>query len=189
MPMVEALFGILGVLLGSLISWVTSDRHSKIQTTLELHREFSSGDVLLSRNTAGRILVKYLDKPLVQFSASLEPEEYSHIWNIIHFYQRLWVSIKHKQVVSSMIPDLFGEVFMRWYIPYFETMLVPLSWSSSKKIKELRDWFESNSSQDDFREWIRLARQDREVVMQRAGLLPKDSSLPNPQPNRVEESV
>ena len=41
----EALFGILGTLLGSFIAWLTSDKHAKMQTTLELHREFNSGEV------------------------------------------------------------------------------------------------------------------------------------------------
>jgi hypothetical protein len=168
----EALFGLLGALLGSLISWLTSDRQAKMQTTLGLHREFNSGDVLQSRRPADRVFAKHLDKTYDQFSSSLEPDEYSHLWNVINFYQRLWIAVKHQQLVVSMVPDLFGEVFMRWYIPYFEKMIVPLGWSSSRNIKELRNWFEKHSNQNDFQEWMKLGRRDRENIMRRQGFLP-----------------
>jgi hypothetical protein len=166
----EAVFGLVGVLLGSFISWLVSEKHAKMQTTFELHRQFYFGDILQSRRPADRALAKYLDKTYDQFASSLEPEEYSHIWNTINFYQRLWVAIEHKQVVTKMVPDLFGEVFMRWYILYFETMLVPVNLSSSKKIKKLKSWFETNSEQASFKEWVKLAWQEREDIGRR--LLP-----------------
>lgn len=170
----EAIFGLLGTLLGSFIAWFTSNRHAKMQTTLELHREFNSGEVLKSRRPADRVFAQHMDKTYDQFSSSLEPEEYSHVWNVINFYQRLWVVIKHKQLVSSMAPELFGEVFMRWYIPYFEKMIVPYpqGWSIGNNIRELRNWFESNSDKAMFGRWVELGRQDRENIMKRIGLLP-----------------
>lgn len=174
----EALFGILGTLLGSFIAWITSDRHTKMQTTLELHREFNSGEVLKSRRPADRVFAQYMDKTYDQFSPSLDPEEYSHIWNVINFYQRLWVAIKHKQLVSSMVPDLFGEVFMRWYIPYFEKMIVPYprGWSTGNNIRELKIWFEKNADKASFGKWVELGRQDRENIMKRIGLLPDSAN-------------
>lgn len=170
----EVLFGILGTLLGSFIAWLTSDRHAKMQTTLELHREFNSGEVLKSRRPADRVFAKYMDQTYDQFSSLLEPEEYSHIWNVIHFYQRLWIVIKHKQLVNSMAPDMFGEVFMRWYIPYFEKMIVqhPKGWSTGKNIGELKKWFENNSDRANFEKWVEIGREDREKIMKRTGLLP-----------------
>lgn len=167
----EALFGLLGTLLGAGISWFVSDRHAKMQTTFDLHREFYFGDVLKSRKPGDKVLAKYLDKTYDQFSSSLEPEEYIHIWNTINFYQRLWVAIEHKQVVTKLMPDLFGEVLIRWYILYFEKMFVPLTLTSSKRLKKLRIWLEKNSEQDTFKEWVRLARKERQDMMERMGLL------------------
>jgi hypothetical protein len=174
----EALFGLLGALLGSLISWLTSDRQAKMKTTLDLHREFNSGEVLQSRRPADRVFAKYLDQTYDQFSATLEPDEYSPLWHVINFYQRLWIAIKHQQLITSMVPDLFGEVFMRWYIPYFEKMIVPLGWSSSKNIQELRNWFEKHADQQDFKEWLKLGRQDRENILKRNGFLPGQPEQP-----------
>ncbi|MBH8552658.1 hypothetical protein I8751_09785 [Nostocaceae cyanobacterium CENA357] len=169
--MMEALFGLLGTLLGAVISWFVSDRHAKMQTTFDLHREFYFGDLLESRRPADKIFAKYLDETYDQFSSSLEPEQYTHIWNTINFYQRLWVAVEHKQVVIKLVPDLFGEVFIRWYILYFEKMFVPLTLTSSKRLKKLRNWFETNSEQDTFKEWVRLARKERQDMMERMGLL------------------
>jgi hypothetical protein len=169
----EALFGIVGTLLGSFIAWLTSDRHAKMQLTLELHREFNSGEVLKSRRPADRVFAQYMDKTYDQFSPLLEAEEYSHIWNVINFYQRLWIAIKHKQLVNGMIPDLFGEVFMRWYIPYFQKMIVPYpqGWSVGSNIEELKNWFERYSDKSSFEQWIELGRQDRENIMKRIGFI------------------
>jgi hypothetical protein len=76
----EAFFCILGTLLGSFMAWLTSDRRIKMQATLELHREFNSGEVLKSGRPADRAFAKHMDKTYDQFSYSLRSRRiFSHL--------------------------------------------------------------------------------------------------------------
>lgn len=156
--MPEALYDLLKIVLsslvGALIALLIAKRRRNFENTISLHKEFSSGDLLKARNKAEKVLKKFPLTSYLDFKDSITDEDRDQLWIVIHFYQRLYISIKHNEVRKDLIIDLFGEVFVSWwYLPFFERSFVLIDWTSCKRLKSLYQWFEANSEIADFNKW------------------------------------
>ena len=47
------------------------------------------------------------------------------VWNVVFFYERLWLLIKHGQIRESYVKELFADVFYYWLTISFQSQLVP----------------------------------------------------------------
>jgi hypothetical protein len=93
----------------------------------------------------------------------LPSEDTVHIWNLIGFYQRLALAIEPNRIDKSLVPKMFGPIFVWWYIVVFEHSIVALDenvWDGCREIKWLFKWFHSHS---EFGVWKAVAAKDLEL--------------------------
>lgn len=84
-------------------------------------------------------------------------------WQLISFYQRLGLAIRHKQIPERSAVDLFGEVFVWWYVVFFEDQVVEVDdWFAARDLKALWQWFDARwHRMSDHGNWLRVARADK----------------------------
>jgi hypothetical protein len=83
------------------------------------------------------------------------------------------IAIKLNQVKVSLIPELFGEVFIWWYVNFFEKQFLPVyrdcstgkQISIGKQIIDLRNWLDLHSNKSELYEWTQKALRDYERKM------------------------
>ncbi|MEA5447966.1 hypothetical protein VB780_05255 [Leptolyngbya sp. CCNP1308] len=161
--MTEVLAALLGTIVGGFISWIANVYQNKSQATFDFHREFDSDVMHRSRILADQLIRKNPNDTLYEIYEKY-PEESFHIWQVINFYRRLWVAINYGQVKTNLVPELFGEIFIWWYLLCFEKQYIPAYNHSQgrKQILELKKWIDKHSNKSEMDEWTRLALKKRE---------------------------
>jgi hypothetical protein len=164
--------GLLGTLVGAGITWWVTSRATDTQMTFDLYREFSSEPLLISRHEAqntSSLFDKNASVTLDNMFGSLSANERAHIWNIIHFYEKLSLLIKHKRCNTKLVPELFGEVFYWWYLNCFETKLIPIrDREASIRMRELKGWFEKKTEREEIARWAERAQRTAKEPPQEA---------------------
>jgi hypothetical protein len=161
--MTEVLAALIGTIVGAFISWLANNYQNKLQTTFEMHREFDSDAMYKSRILADQLIKKNPNDTLDKIYEKY-PEESLHIWQVISFYIRLWLAIKYRQVKLELVPELFGDTFVWWYVVCFEKQLTPVYRHSQarRQIVDLINWFNIHSSKSKLSEWTQHALKDYE---------------------------
>lgn len=161
--MTEVLAALLGTLVGGFISWIANVYQNKSQATFDFHREFDSDAMHKSRILADQLIRKNSNEMLNEIYEKY-PEDSFHIWQVINFYRRLWVAIKHGQVKTELIPELFGEIFIWWYFVCFEKQYLPAYAHSQarKQIFDLKKWFDTQTDKALLHEWTGSALKEYE---------------------------
>lgn len=145
--------GMLGVILGASSSWLLVRRQHQLTTTLDLHREFNSGQIARSRHVASKLVLEHQTKTYLDLYKELEPEQMHDIWNVVYFYERLWLLINHGQVRKSYIKDLFADVFYYWLTISFQSQLIPVETRAARHIEALRDWMNGRTTDEERQQW------------------------------------
>ncbi|MBH8563114.1 hypothetical protein I8748_13130 [Nostoc sp. CENA67] len=84
---------------------------------------------------------------------------------LANFYQRLYTAIKYRQVKATLIPDLFGEVFIWWYLVGFKEqfLLFESNIHAKDSIIALYNWLHRNPKiSKERKEWELSALQERQ---------------------------
>lgn len=111
-----ALIGLIGVGLGAIAAWRAQIAAGKWNLLLELHREFNSEAMIISRSKALEFLKENPNKTFSEIDdVSVLDRDALPLWKVMRFYDRLGLVAKHKQVERKRVRDLFGEVFVWWY--------------------------------------------------------------------------
>jgi hypothetical protein len=85
-----------------------------------------------------------------------------HVWNVMYFYQRLWLAIHYKHVRKDQVPGMFGENFYWWWINSYATQLAPkdgkggpdatsppkVDWQAARQISDLKRWIDHKTKRD-----------------------------------------
>jgi hypothetical protein len=145
--------GLVGALVGAVAAWFAGSAQHRLETTFAMHREFHSPEMTRSRNLAGQTVTDHRSSSFAQIRATLPPDVTQHVWNVMYFYQRLYLAIRFRDVYGSHIPDMFGETFCWWYSTCYEHQLVPLDWQAGRHIKWLMDWIERHADADELEKW------------------------------------
>jgi hypothetical protein len=149
--------GLLGVILGVTSSWLLVRRQHQLTITLDLHREFNSGQMARSRHVAGKLVLEHHNKTYLELYQQLSPEQMQDIWNVVYFYQRLWLLIKHGHIRKDYVKELFADVFYYWLTISFQSQLVPIETHSAHHIADLRDWMDGHTTDEERRRWSEAA--------------------------------
>ena len=177
-PIIPAL---VGTIVGGFISWGTNTTQKKSQTTFNFHREFDSHLMHESRIKAD-IFIKLNPNLTLNEMTETYSQDSFHIWQVIKFYRRLWVAIKYKQVILKLVPDLFGETFMGWYIKYFHEKYIqnPVYRYSQgcEDILNLKKWFDNHSKKSEMYKWKEFVSKEFELNS-KFKLIPKSSNKLN----------
>ncbi|MEM8557038.1 MAG: hypothetical protein AAGG50_04270 [Bacteroidota bacterium] len=157
--------GMGGAVLGASVAYVLARNRGRRLLTFELHREFHSDRILRARSNAEKFVRKYPNTIYNDLNYT-EDEDIlrNSTWELIGFYERLWLSVKHKRVDRDLIPELFGNLFYWWYIVAFEKLLVPSKWSASDQISDLKKWFDENTYDYQKEEWSERGRVYRDEI-------------------------
>jgi hypothetical protein len=153
--------GFVGTMIGAAITWLVTTKATRTQAVFKLLEEFNSEELLLSRHKVQNIKPAFYPPPgetLDTIFREFTTEERFYIWQIIHFYQKLYVAINHKSCDTKLIPELFGETFYWWYTNCFAKILIPMTErDASRRIKNLKIWFDKNSKSEDVSRWVERA--------------------------------
>ena len=103
--------GLAGALVGAVAAWFAGRAQHRLEMTFAMHREFHSPEMTRSRNLAGQTVVDHRSCNFEEMRAKLPPDVTQHVWNVMYFYQRLWLAIRLRDVYSNHIPEMFGENF------------------------------------------------------------------------------
>lgn len=126
---------------------VHSDKQQRLATTFELHRDFTSEVMLRARSEADKLLA---NRPLDSISAlywNLPEVETRSIFQLLGFYDRLWVAVHHNRVEEELVPELFGRIFYWWYEVCFAHN-IDEEWQESHHYRELKDWLDKHPHKD-----------------------------------------
>ncbi|MEM6453141.1 MAG: hypothetical protein AAF703_22840 [Cyanobacteria bacterium P01_D01_bin.105] len=159
--MTEVLAALLGTFVGGLISWITNVSTKKTQATFDMKREFDSPSMYQSRTIAHELLKKH---PTITIDDVWEqyPDKQPHLWQIASFYNQLWIAIKYRQVKLNLVPELFGEAFIWWYVCFFKERYIPKYQSSqtAKQLHSLRKWMNKHADKADMNDWEHFALEE-----------------------------
>lgn len=154
MEIVAALIGLAGALLGALlggfISIFFNQRSNRVKLTFDMHREGNDREMYSANTEAIDLLSKTpASMPLDQIYER-NKEQADSIFNQIQFHQRLWLAIKYKQIHEPLVPELFGEPFVWWYIHCYEKHLrgVDAYRGIYTQISELHNWLKKRAAED-----------------------------------------
>ena len=150
------LIGFAGALLGALIVYWTSLSIARWSRTMDLHREFNAERMNAARSGAFKFMKKHWNKTLLDISDEDRLDMASvPLWEVVYFYQRLWALIENNQIIASVAPKLFGEVFLWWYVVVFEKRLFGAEWQSAQDIKRLYIWMNKHARRSDWNDWVK----------------------------------
>jgi hypothetical protein len=163
-PLISGAFGLLGVVVGSLWAWYWGIQQQKTANTFMLHKEFCDKEMIEVRYRAGELIKKYPDKKLDYLYESLSTQETAPLWTLMEFYNRLWISLKHHRLQDSLVPELFGFIFVWWNVICFERQLEAVDWEEGKYLQLLGKWLEEHITSDDWQGWKERAKRLRARV-------------------------
>jgi hypothetical protein len=126
-----------GACLGATLAWLVSKRRTQVQTAFDMHHEYFDS-LVASRESAVRFIRDHPQGDLAQLWRSVSPAEMEPLWQIVYFYERLWVALKHHYINPKLVPELFGDSFNYWYQECFERQLVPVNDPTARHIADLR---------------------------------------------------
>jgi hypothetical protein len=145
--------GLIGTVVGATIAWLAGRRQRRLETAFAMHREFHAPEMTRSRNLAGKLVRDHRSETFDAMREKLDPEETQYVWNVMYFYQRLWLAIKYRSIHSSYVPEIFGENFWWWYFKSYRDQLVPLDWQASRHIAALKNWIERRADKEELERW------------------------------------
>ena len=136
------------------------ESEERVRTVLDLHREWTSESLFRSRTLAGSLARSHSSATLSDIEQSEPYESVAHMWIVVSFFQRLAFMIQHKKVHTEMTVELFGELFLSWWLLSFERQVVPCDWDASTRITWLRNWLFENTTESQRAPWVRRAEQE-----------------------------
>jgi hypothetical protein len=162
-PFISGLFGLLGVVVGAIWTRYSGKQQQKTANTFLLHGDFCSKAMNEVRYLAGELIKKYPTEGLDALYKRLPTQETTPLWTLLDFYKRLWISLKHNQLQDSLVPELFGSIFLWWNVNCFENRLKGVDWEEGKYLHQFGQWLEEHASKNDHAEWkARAERHYRE---------------------------
>jgi len=129
------------------------------QAAFDLDREWSA---MIEHRTSAAVLVceqptrtlDVLDREV--HSGQADARKAADLWTVIRFFQRLAVAVTNDQVNPALVPPLFGDDFIWWYVRCFEPQLKPIpspGWEAWRHIDALHTWLSNHANPQDLAHW------------------------------------
>ncbi len=144
----------------------------RVQTAVELHREWNSEGLYQSRTSAGKLVRRFPELSYFEIENDVPYEEASHIWVVVGFFQRLEFLARHGKLDSEMVRELFGELFIWWWVVSFSTQLERCDCDARAQMMRLKDWFYALTSEKQRTPWLERANRDLQKAREQANLPP-----------------
>lgn len=134
----------------------------RLQTVIDLHREWNSAEVYASRNLAGKLVRNHLTLTIFELEKKVPYEQAAHLWVVVSFFQRLSFLVQHEKTHRDMTIQLFGELFISWWKLSFEKQLIPTQCEARDHVLALKTWLFANTTEQQRSSW--LQRTERELA-------------------------
>lgn len=144
----------------------------RVQTAVELHREWNSEVLYHSRTSAGKLVRRFPELSYFEIEDQVPYEEASHIWVVVGFFQRLEFLARQGKLESEMVRELFGELFIWWWVVSFSTQLERCDCDARIQMTRLKDWFYALTSGKQRAPWLERANRDLQQAREMANLPP-----------------
>jgi len=118
-----------------------------------MHREFNSAEMIASRHKAAELLEAHPQQTIPQLRSALGRVEMQNVWDVVYFYQRLWLAIQYGSLRNKYVPKLFGDIFYWWYDRSFESQYVPCHTTISEDLDDLRKWLDDHTTELQRKKW------------------------------------
>lgn len=142
----------------------------RIQAVIELHREWNAEAIYRARIDAAKVVRKYHAMSYFEIEKMVPYDEAANIWIVVGFFQRLEFMIRYENIYPEMVRDLFGELFIWWWVVSFSTQLERCECDARIQMINLNDWFHKNSAAGQMYSWLDRANNDLAVARKEAGL-------------------
>lgn len=154
---------LIGALVGAAATWWAGVSASRWSRTLDMHREFNTDRMSESRSKALTFMMVHwgLDFDEIAKRRELSAESLP-LWDVMRFYQRLSVTVRHNQVIRRIVPGLFGEIFLWWYLVCFRQQLIGVNWVAADDIEYLYKFMKRKIDRKSWKEWSE--RHEKEFV-------------------------
>lgn len=174
----EMIAALIGALVGAAAAWLAGVSHSRWTRTLDMHREFNADRMSESRSKAFLFLKQHWGLSFAEIAARPELDAQSiALWDVTRFYQRLAVTVRYGQVIRRIVPDLFGEIFLWWYLVCYRQQLLQTKWVAAREIEYLYWFMKKNADRADWDDWNQ--RHEDELTMLRR----RHRARPRPRPD------
>lgn len=157
-PLLQAFVGLLGTLLGALVAWRVAVRIARQNLTFEMHKEFNGKEMSEHRVRAQSFVRQHRSRNFDEISSTEKVEDLVPVWNVMRFYHRLAVVVRHRRVSHALAPELFGGVFVWWYEVCYRAMLLPTGWESAREIEWLYGWMKKRANNSQWERWQEVAK-------------------------------
>ena len=178
-----ALGALVVAIIASVLAWHFANHGARWSRTMDFHREFNT-EIGKSRTEAFRFVKKNWG---ISFVAITERDDLDlssmPLFDVMHFYQRLWVVIRHRQISKKPTVDLFGEIFVWWFVVVFRQQLLSSNWQAAGDILALYCWFERATSKATWTQWNARHESEYQQLRQRYSIQPPLGPPPNPPQN------
>lgn len=144
----------------------------RIQTAVELHREWNGEVLYRSRTSAGKLVRQFPESSYFEIEEQVPYEDASHIWVVVGFFQRLEFLARHGKLESQMVRELFGELFVWWWVVSFATQLERCDCDDRIQMARLKAWFFALTTEAQRSPWIERANRDLQQARELANLPP-----------------
>jgi hypothetical protein len=144
----------------------------RLRTAVELHREWNNEGLYHSRTSAGKLVRKFPDKSYFEIEEEVPYEEAAHIWVVVGFFQRLEFLAKHGKLESEMVRELFGELFIWWWVVSFSSQLDRCDCDAKWQMTRLKQWFYVLTTEEQRAPWLERANRDLQQAREAAKLPP-----------------
>ena len=138
----------------------------RVKTVIELHREWNSESLYQARTKAEQTVTNYISSDLLTIEKQTQPDEAAQIWIVVGFFQRLSFLVEHDRVHKEMATELFGELFIWWWIVSFERQLMTCDWDARDRIISLKEWLYNSTSEKRRSSWELRARKYLEQAIE-----------------------
>lgn len=165
-PLLNGLFGILGVCLGGAITWYQQRRKGKREYAFELQRELNNVEMSRARYEAFHYIEQHPELSLVDLE-KLHGPQLTPLYILLRFYQRLWLAIHYKNIHTTLVKEIFPEIFYYWHYIYFKDN-VPSDWLLGKHMHALAAWFEANMPAEEHKALMEKRLAEREKLIEAA---------------------
>ncbi len=144
----------------------------RLRTVVEMHREWNSEGLYRSRTSAGKLVRLFPDLSYFQIEEQVPYEEAANIWVVVGFFQRLEFLAKHGKLESDMVRELFGELFIWWWVVSFSSQLEQCDCDAKWQMTRLKQWFFALTTEKQREPWIERASRDLQQAREAANLPP-----------------
>jgi hypothetical protein len=151
--MINLVVGLIGALVGGLITWAIEIRRRRVEATLSLYGEFNTHEMIEIRHLAAEMADSYPNGDFRELRENHGRVAMKEIWVVENYFQRLWLLIQHRQVDRRLIPDLFGDRLAWWVHHHYESRLFMLDTAYARDIEALWRWMETATPASIRAEW------------------------------------